>query len=91
MRDMRIFSLIIFYFNSKNSMNKTTSRAELDWGREFIRDIDELLKLPVKAAIEHHRMMKYKASKWMYWPTLQKLGTGIDNTCPQSLSPTNQN
>ncbi len=65
-------------------------RAELDWGREFIRDIDELLKLPVRAAIEHHRMMKYKASKWKYWPTLQKLG-GVDPiNSPQSLSSNNQ-
>lgn len=74
----------------KQSLTTEESRAELDWGREFIRDIDELLKLPVRAAIEHHRMMKYKASKWMYWPTLQKLG-GVDPiNSPQSLSPTQQ-
>ena len=72
-------------------MTPEERRAELDWGREFIRDIDELLKLPVRAAIEHHRMMKYKASKWMYWPTLQKLGSWIEDPAPQSLSPTNQN
>lgn len=72
-------------------MTPKERRAELDWGREFIRDIDELLKLPVRAAIEHHRMMKYKASKWMYWPTLQKLGSWIEDPAQQSLSPTKPN
>ena len=48
-------------------------KAELDGWRELIKDIDKLLKLPVKQAMQHHTEMKYKASQWSYWKTMQDI------------------